>query len=114
MVSRPWVPRASEIVRIDFNPTKGHEQAHDRPAVVLSNQGFNDKSGLLVCVPCTTKIKGNPFEVRISGLNEPTAALSHQIRTMDWRERGAVLIGVASAAEMAEILGKIQSLIGIR
>jgi mRNA interferase MazF len=114
VVSRPWVPRASEIVRIDFNPTKGHEQANDRPAVVLSNQGFNDKSGLLVCIPCTTKIKGNPFEVRISGLNGPTVALSHQIRTMDWRERGAVFIGVASAAEMAEILGKIQSLIGIR
>ena len=114
MVSRPWVPRAGEIIRIDFNPTKGHEQAKDRPAVVLSGHGFNDRSGLVVCIPCTTKIKGNPFEVVIAGLNQQTAALTHQIRTMDWRERGATPLGSASPSEMVDILAKIQALLGIR
>lgn len=114
MVKRSWVPRPAEIIRIDFNPIRGHEQANDRPAVVLSNQGFNDRTGLLVCVPCTTKIKGNPFEVQIGGLNAPGAALTHHIRTMDWRERGAFGIGMATEQEMMEILGRVQAIIGIK
>lgn len=113
MVNRPWVPRPSELVRINFNPIAGHEQANVRPAVVLSAQGFNDKSDLLVCVPCTTKIKGHPFEVAIAGLTEPSVALSHHIRTLDWRQRQAVSIGFAAADEMAEIRQKIQALLGI-
>jgi len=111
MVER-WVPRPSEIVRIDFNPTRGHEQANLRPAVVLSHQGFNDRTGLAVCIPVTTKRKGFPFEVSISGLQEPSAALTHQLRTLDWRERGAVATGFATDAEMAEIRAKVGALLG--
>ena len=114
MVSKPWVPRPGEIIRIDFNPIRGHEQANDRPAVVLSNQGFNDKTGLVVCAPCTTKIKGHPFEVLISGLNEPSAALTHHLRSLDWRERKAIAFGKVSAGEMSDILAKVQALIGIK
>ena len=108
----PWVPRASEIIRI--NPIKGHEQANDRPAVVLSSQGFNDKASRVVCVPCTTKIKGGPWEVAISGLNEQTVALSDQIRTMDWRARGAVPLGFATDPELTELLAKVRALLGIK
>lgn len=112
-MSRPWVPRPTEIVQIDFNPVAGHEQGNLRPAVVLSNQGFNDRSDLLVCVPCTTKIKGYPFEVAVSGLPEATVALTHQIRTMDWRNRGAHSRGFITSAEMAEIRLKLQALLGL-
>jgi len=107
------VPRASEIIRLDFNPVAGHEQGNLRPAVVLSGQGFNDRSSLLVCVPCTTKLKGFPFEVAVAGLPEPSVALTHQIRTLDWRNRNAISVGFASAAEMTEVRAKVQALLGI-
>ncbi|HEU4991717.1 MAG TPA: type II toxin-antitoxin system PemK/MazF family toxin [Luteimonas sp.] len=97
---------------IDFNPVSGHEQANRRPAVVLSHQGFNDRLGLIVCVPVTTKLKGNPFEVMLAGLPERSAALSHQPRTLDWRARQARPFGFASAAEMQELRGKLAALIG--
>ena len=114
MVTRPWVPRPGEIIKMDLNPTLGHEQANERPAVVLSAQGFNDKSSRVVCVPCTTNVKKGPWEVAISGLNQQTVALSDQIRRMGWRARKAIQYGSATEAEMLEILGKIQALIGIR
>jgi mRNA interferase MazF len=114
MVSPSWVPRAGELVRIDFSPTRGHEQAEPRPAVVLSHQGFNDKSSRIVCVPCTTKLKGYPFEVAISQLPKPSAALVDQIRTLDWRDRQASSAGFATATELAEIRAKLQSLLGLR
>jgi mRNA interferase MazF len=91
------------VVLIDFNPVSGHEQANRRPAVVLSHQGFNDRLGLIVCVPVTTKLKGNPFEVMLAGLPERSAALSHQPRTLDWRARQARPFGFASAADMQEL-----------
>jgi mRNA interferase MazF len=107
-----WVPRPSEVVLVDFNPVSGHEQANRRPAVVLSNQGFNDRVGLVVCVAVTTKVKGNPFEVALGGLPEPSAALSHQVRTLDWRARQARPFGFASEREMREIRGKLGALVG--
>ena len=113
MAGRPWVPRLSEIVQIDFSPTQGHEQANLRPAVVLSGQGFNDKMGLIVCIPCTTKIKGNPFEVVLAGLKEPTAALTQQIRTLDWRERRAYNLGFASDSEIDDIRRKVLSILSL-
>lgn len=113
MAKPAWVPRMSEIIQIDFDPTQGHEQAHLRPAVVLSGQGFNDRMGLIVCIPCTTAIKGNPFEVQISCLTKPTVALTNQIRTLDWRARGAFNLGFAADAEIDEIRAKIIAILGL-
>ncbi|WP_057972984.1 type II toxin-antitoxin system PemK/MazF family toxin [Lysobacter antibioticus] len=103
----------SEVVQIDFSPIRGHEQANLRPAVVLSSQGFNDKTGLIVCIPCTTKIKGNPFEVVLTSLREPSAALTYHIRTLDWRDRQAFSVGFVSSAEIDEIRGKVIAVLGL-
>jgi len=114
MVKPAWVPRAGEVIRIDFNPTRGREQAELRPAVVLSNQGFNDKTSRVVCIPCTTKAKGYPFEVELSTLGQPCVALSDQIRTLDWRERRAIATAFVTAQELAEIRAKLQALLGLK
>jgi mRNA interferase MazF len=113
LVTKPWVPKSSEIIRLDFSPVAGHEQGNVRPAVVLSHQGFNEKTGLVVVVPCTTKVKGYPFEAPVSGLPEATVALTHQIRTLDWRNRHAVSIGQLAKEEMPEIREKVRQLLGL-
>ena len=112
-MKKAFVPRAGEIVMIDFSPTRGHEQAQLRPAIVLSGQGYNDRANLLVCVPCTRTIRGYPFEVRITSLPEPGVALADQVRTLDWRERSAYSLGIASESEMVELRAKIKALLGI-
>lgn len=40
MVSK-YIPKQGDIVFLDFNPIKDHEQAGVRPAVVVSNNVFN-------------------------------------------------------------------------
>ncbi len=114
MVKRSWVPRSAEIIQIDFNPIRGHEQANLRPAIVLSPQGYNDKTGLLVCVPCTRTIRHNPFEVSIRSLPQPGVALADQLRTLDWRDRGAYFLANASKAEMDEIKAKVAALLNLQ
>ena len=72
MVDASWVPRRNEIIHLDDVGGAGHEQNGDRPHLVLTGQGYNDKLGLVVCVPVTTKVKGSPFEVPLADLNKPS------------------------------------------
>ena len=108
---RSYVPDAGDIVWLSFDPQAGHEQAGHRPAVVLSPSAYNAKTSLMICCPMTSQIKNYPFEVRIAGAS-PSAVLADQVKSIDWRKRGARRKGTISAAELAEVRAKIRALIG--
>jgi len=110
-VVRSYVPDAGDIVWLSFDPQAGHEQAGHRPAVVLSPSAYNAKTSLMICCPMTSQIKNYPFEVRIAGAS-PSAVLADQVKSLDWRKRGARRKGTISAAELAEVRAKIRALIG--
>lgn len=105
------VSDTGDIVWLDFGPQTGHEQAGHRPAVELSQAAYNGRIGLMVCCPATTRIKGYPFEVPMSG-SPPIVALADQVKSLDWRSRGAVHKGGVTRDEMAVIRAKIRSFIG--
>lgn len=111
MVAPAWVPRRTEIIHLDNTDGAGHEQTGDLPHLVLTHQGFNDSTSLVVCVAITTKVKGFPFEVALGGLNKPCVAMTHQAFTADWRTRKAFSRGFASKAEMLEVEAKVRALL---
>src|SRR4030066_1283987 len=94
MVSpQTYVPRCGDVVWITLNPQSGQEQAGRRPALVLSPESYNGKTGLAIFCPVTNQIKGYPFEVLIpEGLPVAGAILADQAKSLDWRERKAELI----------------------
>ncbi|MCK6411997.1 MAG: endoribonuclease MazF [Azonexus sp.] len=106
-----YVPAEGDIAWLNFTPQSGHEQAGRRPAVVLSPQAYNQRSGLLVCVPITHQVKGYPFEVLLSGSGASGAALADQVKSLDWKTRQAERKGQATPVEMAEIRAKIKALL---
>lgn len=108
---KTYVPDAGDIVWLDFDPQVGHEQAGHRPALVLSPAVYNEKVGLMLCCPMTTQIKGYPFEVLIAG-TRPSAVLSDQIKSLDWRKRNATRKGRVTALELSEVRAKSKALIG--
>ena len=108
---RRYVPDEGDIVWLDFDPQSGHEQAGHRPAVVLSPALYNGKTGLMLCCPITTQIKGFPFEVAIAG-TPANVVLADQVKSLDWRARNAQLKGNVSAAELSLIRQKAIALIG--
>ncbi|HEN3637303.1 TPA: endoribonuclease MazF [Yersinia enterocolitica] len=108
---KTYVPDAGDIVWLDFDPQAGHEQAGHRPALVLSPAVYNEKVGLMLCCPMTTQIKGYPFEVLIAG-TRPSAVLSDQIKSLDWRKRNATRKGRVTTLELAEVRAKSKALIG--
>ena len=110
MIGR-YVPEAGDIVWLHFDPQAGHEQAGHRPALVVSPASYNGKTGLMLCCPMTTQIKGYPFEVLIAG-DRPSAALSDQLKSLDWVARKASRKWQVSPAELAQVRGKASALIG--
>ena len=107
-----YVPRRGDIVWITLNPQAGHEQSGRRPAVVLSPEIYNARVGLALFCPLTSQIKGYPWEVTIpEGLPVSGVVLSDQVRSMDWRVRHVEKIGILPPAAVAEILGKLGTLL---
>jgi mRNA interferase MazF len=107
-----WSPDTGDIVWLQFDPQAGHEQAGHRPALVLSPRKYNEKRGMMICCPMTSRIKGYPFEVVISS-DPPSAVLADQIKSLDWRARNATKKGSVSGPALAEVRAKVRLLIGV-
>lgn len=105
-----YVPEAGDIVWLQFNPQAGHEQAGHRPALVLSPARYNSARGMMICCPMTSKIKTYVFEVVVTQ-NPPSAVLADQVKSLDWRARGAVHKGAVSAEILAEVRAKLRTLL---
>lgn len=86
MSDRSYCPTRGDFVWIDFNPQAGHEQAGLRPALVLSPEAYNRKTGLAIFCPIASQVTGYPFEVVIPhGPTVAGAVLSDQVTSLDWR-----------------------------
>lgn len=107
-----YVPEVGDIIWLEFDPQAGHEQAGHRPAVVLTPKSYNQVTGLLICCPLTTKVKGYPFEVEVTGTPK-NVALSDQVKSLDWRARNAKFKGKVSDEELVEIKEKISLLLSL-
>jgi len=107
------IPRRGDLVWVDFIPQTGREQSGRRPALILSPENYNRKTGLAVACPVTSQVKGYPFEVSLqAGIPITGVVLSDHVRSIDWRARRAERAGSAGESVVAEVCGKLMSLIG--
>ena len=113
MVSQKlFSPRRGDIITIDLDPVKGHEQGGRRPALVLSADDYNRVVGLAVVVPITMKAKGYPFEVQIpQGFKVKGTILVDHIKCIDWRIRNAEHFDALPAEVLEEVEEKLGPLI---
>ena len=108
-----YVPEAGDVVWLEFDPQAGREQAGRRPAVVLTPEGYNKKTNLLVCCPLTTQIKGYPFEVLVEVDGVQSAILSDQVKSLDWKIRKAKYKNTVNPEALTEVRAKVKSLLSI-
>jgi mRNA interferase MazF len=98
------------VVWLHFNPQAGHEQAGHRLALVLTPQKYNRLTGLMLCCPLTTVIKGYPFEVPTNISDKCGVVLADQVKSLDWRARKAKKEGVVDQSVLDDVLAKIETL----
>ena len=112
-MARSRAPDAGDVVWLSLDPQAGHEQAGHRPALVLSPAPYNQKSGLMVCCPFTTRSKGHPFEVLTELDGVPCAVLSDQTRSLDWVARRARIRGRVDDSVLMHVRAKLKALLQI-
>ncbi len=78
-----YTPDRGDIIWVDLNPRVGHEQSGHRPALVLSPRKFNEKTGLAIVCPITSKVKGLPLEIKIKDGKINGAILPMHIKSID-------------------------------
>lgn len=112
-MKQPYIPDVGDVVWLDFDPQAGREQAGHRPALVLSPLRYNQLTGLMLCCPMTSRMKGYPLEV-IETFDPPSAILSDQIKSVDWRARSVRRKSSVKSATLDEVRAKIGALLGLK
>lgn len=104
-----------EIRWADLNPVRGHEQAGQRPVVVLSHDVFNERSGTVIAVALTSQEPraGYPLTLELTDAKLPKRSWAKisQIRTLS-TERLGKRLGRASEEELAKVLDGLMEIVG--
>lgn len=95
-MSKSRIPQRGDLIKVNFDPQAGHEQAGWRPALVISEAMYNGRSNLALICPVTSQVKGYPFEVPLpAGSPIRGVVLADHIKSADLKARRAKHVGVA-------------------
>ena len=113
----PSGPSRGEVWEVDLSPTRGHEQAGRRPALVVSTDRFNHgPAGLVVVLPMTTRAKGIALLVELEppegGVRETSFVKPEDIRSVAAERLGARL-GAVSPRTLAEVERRLRVLLDL-
>jgi mRNA interferase MazF len=85
-----------------------------RPALVLTEQSYNQASGLLVVCPLTSRRKPYPFALPVTVDEIEGAVLVDHLKSMDWKARKAAFHSKAEASLVGQVRAYAGVLLGIR
>jgi mRNA interferase MazF len=102
---------------LNLDPTRGHEQAGTRPALVLSVDAFNaGPADLVVVIPITSRLKGVRSHVAIrppdGGLSVDSYIKCEDVRSVA-KQRLIRRMGEVSTDTMSEAEDKLRILLGL-
>jgi mRNA interferase MazF len=107
-----YVPRKGDFVAVGLEASAGHEQRGHRPALVVSNDLFNRRTGLAFVCPVTNTRRDYPFHVPIpQGGTVGGVVMVDQMRSIDFRARGVRPLGPAPAGVLEEALALLDACI---
>lgn len=107
-----YIPRKGDFITLTFDPQSGHEQKGRRPALVISNTLFNQKTGLAIVCPVTNKDRNYPFHIKISGSVSLTGfVMVDQVKSIDYNSRKIKFIERSPIKLLNEALGILDACI---
>lgn len=104
-----------EVRWADLDPTRGHEQAGQRPVLILSADVFNERSGTVIAVALTSQPQraGYPLTLELDPelLPKPSWVKISQIRTLSVQRIGRKL-GSVPPEDVARVLQGLNEILG--
>lgn len=106
------VPERGDIIKLQFNPQAGSEQAGYRPAMIISTADYNRISKLILVCPITSRQKGWPFEVELAPeMQINGVVLVDQLKSIDCSSRSPVFVEKAPAEVVDEVFARLHPLV---
>ena len=100
-----YIPKQGDIVYLDFNPTKGHEQKGQRPAIVISNDIFNKETKMCIACPISSNNKEFPTHYKLEDSKKSSGSvLCEHIRSIDYDARHLKYVEKASKNDLLSIM----------
>ncbi len=112
LVVRTYIPERNHIVWIDLDPKKGKEIGKYRPCMILSSKEYNKRTGLIICCPISTSIRGHVTEVPVNNLDKPSVVAASIVQTLSWRDRNIKYIAEAESNVFEDTLVRLLPLMG--
>jgi mRNA interferase MazF len=105
-----YVPRKGDFIALTFDPQSGHEQKGRRPALVVSNDLFNQKTGLAMVCPLTNTDRKIPFHIKVPERCTLTGfVMVDQVKSVDFTARKAKFIDAAPPYFLADVLAMLDA-----
>ena len=102
--------KQGDIIKLNFTPQSGHEQAGYRPAVVVSNNFFNKATNLVIACPITNATKDYPLRIKLDDRTNTTGyILCDHVKSLDINSRGYTFVEKLPEDILAEVLSVIIS-----
>jgi mRNA interferase MazF len=79
--------KQGSIIKTNLDPTKGHEQAGYRPALVVSPLLFTQATNLTLICPITNTDRRRAMQIPLDGLQTTGFVMTEQIRAVDLKNR---------------------------
>ena len=102
-----------DIIKINLDPTKGHEQSGYRPVIVISNYSHSRASNMVIVCPITNSDRNNPLHFELINLQTSGFVMCDQIRAIDIRARDYKIIENVDEETLWEICDITQGSISI-
>ena len=77
-----------DIIKINLNPKKGHEQQGYRPYICLSNRIISDNANIAVFAPISQTKRQYPMYIPLKGTTTIGSVMLDQLVTVDYNARG--------------------------
>ena len=104
-----------DVYWADLNPTRGREQSGLRPALVISHDVFNERSGTVIALAITSQESRAGFpltlEIKSTKLPKQSWVKIGQIRTLALERLGKKL-GRVSPEELNRVIEGLYEIVG--
>jgi len=101
------VPMQGDIIMINLNPKKGHEQKGYRPYICLSNKMISDIANIAVFAPISNTKRQYPLYVKLNGLQTTGSVLLDQLVTIDYNARNFKYVESVPRDVIQDLLKKV-------
>ena len=98
------VPVQGDIIKINLDPKKGHEQAGYRPYICLSNKIISDYANIAIFAPISTTRRKYPLYLPLQKTKTTGSVLLDQLVTIDYNARNFRYIETIPSALLRQML----------